>query len=378
MHVDGEDNVDWARGAVVKAAGDWDGTSGSGNTDNGLDLADFSAATFKFRTEMEGMAKGENVNLYDSNDVMEGLFREQRLLGDALEPGEIDESIPEWADVNVQPSGPGVLEDVNALQNEPQVPESHTNAGGRAILNVLQPSNPSSQVVQESSDIKSDSLSNVNIVVQSEVITETVFTDVGVSSVLQNSSASTGSGSQLEVPLLDEAMWMYLDPRNRPQGPFSTSSMRQWMVDGYFSPSLPIKLAHWTDFHPLYSVYVDAVSAFLVVPLEPVANNTQNTRSAQPINEEKQRSNVQDSGLETSKQSQGDHISVANDTATGLLPEKVQTATVTTKSEVQESQKESSARKKEKNAKNQSSAAPSVAHQNKDTSNSSKKEAKVL
>jgi PERQ amino acid-rich with GYF domain-containing protein len=65
--------------------------------------------------------------------------------------------------------------------------------------------------------------------------------------------------------------WLYLDPRNNVQGPFQTSEMRNWLEAGYFQIDLPVKLDHWTNFHPLGTVFPSPDAAFFPnLPEEPV------------------------------------------------------------------------------------------------------------
>lgn len=261
---------DWSRGAVTKGQDNWDDSGMGGKGDDGLDLADFSAATLKFRTEMGDLGKDDKIELYDSNDVMERLCREQRVIERMNEVTD-DERIPEWADVDVL----GSSSEGTFFRSEPETAET-TNAGGRAILNALLPSAPitSSSLQDKNTDL--DYILGVQSLDVSsrkdKSLSQLSHEGSDVHSPISRGAPAAvigGSIAPLHLPSMEDALWMYLDPRNRPQGPFSTSSMRQWMVDGYFAPTLPIKLTHWSDFYPLYSVYQDAMSAFQVVPIEP-------------------------------------------------------------------------------------------------------------
>lgn len=62
-------------------------------------------------------------------------------------------------------------------------------------------------------------------------------------------------------PMVPES-WFYRDPQNTVQGPYETASMRQWHEARYFTPDLPIKLAHWQEFHSLGAVFPDSDFAF--------------------------------------------------------------------------------------------------------------------
>ena len=229
---------------------------------------------------MGDIAKDDNIELYDSNEVMEGLFREQTSLARAPEGEAEDEAAPEWADVEVRSELPAQDGFFGSAVKEPQA----TNAGGRAILNALLPSardTTSALAAETSASLLSGGNGDIDFRLESQTVDNNKLENARVEEhQAVHHSPVVQAVAAPPLPSLDEAMWMYLDPRNRPQGPFATTSMRQWMVDGYFTPTLPIKLAHWADFHPLYSVFLDAMSAFRVVPLEP--NADVNTVPAQP------------------------------------------------------------------------------------------------
>jgi PERQ amino acid-rich with GYF domain-containing protein len=63
---------------------------------------------------------------------------------------------------------------------------------------------------------------------------------------------------ELTVP----EQWFYRDPQGNVQGPYETSSMRQWHEARYFTSDLPIKLRQWMGFHPLGAVFPDSETAF--------------------------------------------------------------------------------------------------------------------
>eukprot|EP01038_Epipyxis_sp_PR26KG_P004893 gene4893-6852_t len=63
--------------------------------------------------------------------------------------------------------------------------------------------------------------------------------------------------------------WFYTDPQNQVQGPFTQDNMRIWHDAGYFTHDLPIKMRHWSTFHPFYNVFSDSKSAFSGAAVEP-------------------------------------------------------------------------------------------------------------
>jgi hypothetical protein len=267
---------------VSSGTDNWDDVGETGNSNNGLDLADFSAATLKFRSQMDKFEKGD-VQLYDSNDVMEGLYREQAEQESIRRGGldeELEEQMPEWAD-----EGDSMLGPSNVTIKDSLTQYQTTNAPGRALLNAIAPSSTNAPITVDkpkvdmvddlfASDIRGKSAANAgyhsNLVMQNSS-TDFVYQNSATAEVILRSQVTAHQASiRSHVPSLEDALWLYLDPRGRTQGQFSTTSMRQWMVDGYFSPSLPIKLSHWSTFYPLHAVFADAPSAFQNIPLEPL------------------------------------------------------------------------------------------------------------
>lgn len=90
-----------------------------------------------------------------------------------------------------------------------------------------------------------------------------------MSSVFEHIPGIGGLGlpGHISAVILDE--WLYLDPQNNVQGPFSSKSMQRWHDAGYFKLELPIKLHHWTRFHPLGVVFQNPSVAFTELPIEP-------------------------------------------------------------------------------------------------------------
>ena len=68
-----------------------------------------------------------------------------------------------------------------------------------------------------------------------------------------------------EPPLPDEEVWMYIDPRGREQGAFTSSSMNRWYGNKFFPDSLLVKKKHENEYQPL-SVYIER---FGDVPFSP-------------------------------------------------------------------------------------------------------------
>ena len=115
--IDGEDDEggddEWSRGVVGnvdRGDGPWDdiedqnGLSRTGGTGGGLDLADFAAATLKFRSDTRDLGQQEITDdgrfRMAADDEMDKLFREQKnyIIPDNV--GDNDEA-PEWGDAYI-------------------------------------------------------------------------------------------------------------------------------------------------------------------------------------------------------------------------------------------------------------------------------------
>jgi hypothetical protein len=230
---------------------------------------------------------GQKVDLYGTNDALDGLYQEQQK---GRNPQKIDDDndIPSWAQDSLQADDARGNVFGLAPSRPSAAPVSRTNDEGRSILNALLSSNVSNAVSFEST-LKSEpadvglainmlSFKEDPVLVQNDH--HQLLGGLGVSSLHQSSTSQAPSmllppalQTFHQIPLpeytLDDSVWLYLDPRGRIQGLFSTTSMHQWMLDGYFAPTLPIKLEHWSSFHPLYTVFSDPPSAFQSIPREP-------------------------------------------------------------------------------------------------------------
>lgn len=253
---------------------------------NGLDLADFSAASLKFSSEMGTGETGLKVDLYGANDALDGLYQEQQK-SRSSQKIEDDDDIPSWAQDSLPADVSDSVFGLAPARPSAAAPAPRTNDEGRSILNALLSNNAPSTVSFESSlkvetsgvglALNMLSFKEDPVLVQND--RHQLLGGLGVSA---HSQAPVSQASMLLPPALqpfhqivvpdytlDDSVWLYLDPRGRIQGLFSTTSMHQWMMDGYFAPTLPIKLEHWTSFHPLYTVFSDPQSAFQSIPREP-------------------------------------------------------------------------------------------------------------
>ena len=244
----------------------------------GLDLADFSAAALRFRSETRDMSS------FDSfapkvQDALAGLIEEENALGDGD-----DFKIPEWADYDDDElkiadglSVPGDF--VQGKRSEPFKSEDTSGKpehGAFASVNInsilhnsvqnahnfLHPDARHTGVQYGNSfNDFSSSAQKRNVDVQG---------NDGSEIYSYNSSQFTGSENvSVIVTPKTEPSWLYLDPQQVVQGPFATAEMRNWLEFGYFKINLPVKLETWSRFHALGVVYPTPESAFLHSPLEP-------------------------------------------------------------------------------------------------------------
>lgn len=63
------------------------------------------------------------------------------------------------------------------------------------------------------------------------------------------------------------AVWYYQDPHGRVQGGFRSMEMREWMLAGFFSQHLPVRLGAVGGFVALAEAYPDSEHAFVAAPL---------------------------------------------------------------------------------------------------------------
>jgi hypothetical protein len=64
--------------------------------------------------------------------------------------------------------------------------------------------------------------------------------------------------------------WHYKDAQHNVQGPYPTSSMRQWHEAGYFTDDLPLKMTNWKAFHTLKQIFPNTAVAFTGKTKEPI------------------------------------------------------------------------------------------------------------
>lgn len=85
------------------------------------------------------------------------------------------------------------------------------------------------------------------------------------------------------APPAADPEWLYRDPQQQIQGPFSQQNMYLWNREGYFSSDLPIKLTHWSDFYSFAVIFPVNEMAFTFAPPEPLpAPTTTNAPKPKP------------------------------------------------------------------------------------------------
>lgn len=52
-----------------------------------------------------------------------------------------------------------------------------------------------------------------------------------------------------------EQRWLYVDPQQNVQGPFSSKEMSEWFNAGYFGPSLPVRAMNQLYFVSLHQLF---------------------------------------------------------------------------------------------------------------------------
>lgn len=85
------------------------------------------------------------------------------------------------------------------------------------------------------------------------------------------------------VPLAVEPEWLYRDPQQQIQGPFSQQNMYLWNREGYFSSNLPIKLDHWSDFYSFADIFPQNETAFTFAPPEPLPVSITKASKPNPV-----------------------------------------------------------------------------------------------
>lgn len=64
--------------------------------------------------------------------------------------------------------------------------------------------------------------------------------------------------------------WLYQDPSQRLQGPFTSEQMHGWYKEGYFPPQLPIKCVGDNVFIPLHQLierYIVLITSFIILDM---------------------------------------------------------------------------------------------------------------
>ena len=59
-----------------------------------------------------------------------------------------------------------------------------------------------------------------------------------------------------DIPLPDEEVWMYIDPKGREQGPFTCSAMSRWYRNNFFPDTLPLRKVTESDYKSL-TIYLE-------------------------------------------------------------------------------------------------------------------------
>mmetsp|Transcript_11525 Transcript_11525/g.17310 ORF Transcript_11525/g.17310 Transcript_11525/m.17310 type:complete len:1277 (+) Transcript_11525:60-3890(+) len=298
----------WNRGVQVSL---WDTTALSldgGTASGGFDLADFAAASARFRADMERMHFSEEKAAAEE-DTMEALLRQQErngaaseddddlggLLGDD-ELGTLEEleetDIPDWADDDVIPLPPVKEERDKAAPAETKGSKLLESLKAKpAPAPVVEPNAPvvaaippvAPVVAVQSSEDRV--LDEYNISLQLPPLPDFFADSRPAPQFLPQTQGQSGlrpledqlhgvdhllGSSHLQQQRLafqqPPVEWLYTDPQGVVQGPFSSENMRAWHDMGYFSKDLPIRLRAWSAFYPFTNIFPDSRMAFAGPP----------------------------------------------------------------------------------------------------------------
>lgn len=209
----------------------WDDDIGGSNAEQ-YDLAELSKAALQFRSDMNDMKILGEGGIEDGGmqeDAMEGLMRDQESnkLSIADDP------------VFTLPSESKPLQNSNSIGDK---------------LSTLLSSVDNISKLGGISDPFAPSLQNFP--------NDDFFPSLGVP--INNFYGANSVSYQ------EELQWLYTDPQQQVQGPFSQDNMQRWNEEGYFSFDLPIKLSSWSRFYPFNEIFPDTKFAFITVPIEPM------------------------------------------------------------------------------------------------------------
>lgn len=255
-----------------------------------FDLADFSAATFKFSSETSLKSTTRNIDMYDQegDETMAQLMNEQstenasssassgndksKLLLQSLGMGNNNRQSSDVSASTGAQGGIRVMSSENQMYQLDKAKVQSIDAG-------VDDDNFLESLIEE--DMSNNKTDTSRIAIESLKNDEEPMSSVDISSqpAFQNTFNSFMSNPTVLPPAPSELdvmvdAWYYRDPQQNLQGPFETASMRRWLESGYFKENLPIKLKHWSTFYTLGVAYPNPKLAFLKPIPEPVVHDS--------------------------------------------------------------------------------------------------------